>query len=64
MMKFEYIKMLNYRQYKDTIINFPIEESKKNFIVIIGTTGAGKKIRSTCGGPQSRIYWGAIQDSL
>lgn len=41
-MIFDYIKLKNYRQYRDVIINFNGKKSRNNIIVIEGTTGAGK----------------------
>lgn len=41
-MKFDYIKLKNYRQYKDAIVDFSSTTEEKNFIIILGTTGAGK----------------------
>ncbi|MHA1409658.1 MAG: AAA family ATPase [Candidatus Odinarchaeia archaeon] len=41
-MKLDYIKLHNYRQHVDNTIKFPDYTSKENFIIIIGTTGAGK----------------------
>lgn len=41
-MKFDHIKLKNYRQYKDALIEFPPFDRKKSFIIIIGGTGTGK----------------------
>ncbi len=41
-MKFEYLRLKNYRQYQNAQINFLPFDSKKNFIIIMGTTGSGK----------------------
>ena len=40
-MRIEYIKIKNFRQYRDVEIEFPIAE-EKNFNIIQGITGAGK----------------------
>jgi len=37
-----YIKLKNYRQYRDITIKFPLPHDKKNFIIIEGSNGAGK----------------------
>jgi len=41
-MRIKSIKLKNYRQYKDTTIEFPPFDEQKSFIIIIGGTGAGK----------------------
>jgi len=41
-MKFDYIKLTNYRQYRATNVDMSLITEDKNFIIIIGTTGAGK----------------------
>jgi len=38
----EYIKLKNYRQYRDQTVNLGAEEKGKNIMIIEGTTGAGK----------------------
>ncbi|MHA1875590.1 MAG: AAA family ATPase [Promethearchaeota archaeon] len=40
-MRIDYIKLNNYRQHVDTTLKFT-DNDKKNFTIIIGTTGAGK----------------------
>jgi len=40
-MKIDYIKMKNYRQYRNQKIDFPVS-SEKQFIVVVGGMGAGK----------------------
>ena len=37
-----YIKLKNYRQYKNVTINFPLPSGDKNFIIIEGSNGSGK----------------------
>jgi len=41
-MKLDYIKLKNYRQYRDAKVDLSSTDSKRNFVIIIGTTGAGK----------------------
>ena len=41
-MRIEYIKLKNYRQYKDAKIDFPPFDKKRNFVVIQGESDAGK----------------------
>jgi len=41
-MYFDYIELENFRQYKNTKIDFSRPEKEKNFIVIQGANGAGK----------------------
>lgn len=41
-MMIDYIKLKNYRQYRDQIINLGAGEEGKNIMIIEGTTGAGK----------------------
>jgi len=41
-MKFDCIKLKNYRQYRDAFVDFSRTTEDANFVVIIGTTGSGK----------------------
>ena len=41
-MKFDYIKLTNYRQYRRANVDLSHITEDKNFVIIIGTTGAGK----------------------
>jgi len=38
----EYIKLKNYRQYRDVVIEFGKPEGDRNFIIVQGSNGAGK----------------------
>jgi len=41
-MRINYIKLKNYRQYKDENINFPPFDERKNFVIIQGANDTGK----------------------
>lgn len=41
-MEIDYVKIENFRQYKDQTINFTQPEREKNFTIVLGANGAGK----------------------